>query len=120
MEEDRTLSSLEKMISDFCHERDWDKYHLAKDLAIGISTEASELLEIFRFKNEEEIDDLLASQNGRDIVGQELADVFYFLLRFAERYDFDVADELLRKLELNRKRYPVEKAKGSNKKYNEL
>ena len=120
MDEERTFGELKEAIGVFCQERDWDQFHTAKDLAIGVSTEASELLEIFRFKGEKEIESLMESEKGRDMIGQEIADVMYFALRFAQLYDFDVSDELLRKLELNRKKYPVEKAKGSNKKYTEL
>jgi NTP pyrophosphatase (non-canonical NTP hydrolase) len=120
MADNSTFSDLSELISNFCKERDWDQYHVAKDLAIGVSTEASELLALFRFKNNDEIEKFLSSPEGRKKVGQELADILFFLLRFAERYDFDVYDELVKKLELNSKRYPVEKAKGSNKKYDEL
>jgi len=117
---DLKLSELSKMVSCFCKEREWDQYHMAKDLAIGISTESAELLALFRFKNENEIEELLSSSEGRLKAGHELADVLFFLLRFAERYNFDISEELLKKLELNRKRYPIDKAKGSNKKYDEL
>ena len=120
MSEDVSISDLMKLISKFCRERDWDKYHSAKDLAIGITTESSELLELFRFKNDDEIEILLSSKEGREKIGQELADVLYFLIRFAEINDFDLSAELVRKMELNNKKYPVEKAKGSNKKYSEF
>ena len=120
MTNDPEIKDLSKLISEFCQERDWDQYHMAKDLAIGISTEASELLALFRFKSGEEIGEFLSSPKGREKVGQELADVFFFLLRFAERYDFNISQELVKKLELNRERYPVEKARGSNRKYDEL
>jgi len=117
---DPPISELSKLVSEFCKERDWDQYHMAKDLAIGITTEASELLVLFRFKTGEEIDEFLSIQEGRRMVGQELADVLFFLLRFAERYDLNLSEELVNKLDLNRIRYPIEKARGSNKKYNEL
>jgi len=120
MTNEPAISKLSILISEFCKERDWDQYHMAKDLAIGISTEASELLALFRFKNGEEIEEFISSPEGREKVGRELADVFFFLVRFAERYDFDISEELINKLELNRKRYPIEKARGSNKKYDEL
>ena len=120
MIEEPAISELSTMISNFCKERDWDRFHMAKDLAIGISTEASELLAHFRFKDGDEIEEYMSSPEGRENVGQELADVFFFLLRFAERYKFDITEELLNKLELNRRRYPIDKAKGSNKKYNEF
>ena len=83
---------------------------------IGISTKASELLQIFRFKREDEIREIMADTARRRDIGEELADVLYFLLMFAQMNGFDLSYELEKKLEKNSKRYPVEKAKGSNKK----
>ncbi|MEM3369607.1 MAG: nucleotide pyrophosphohydrolase [Candidatus Micrarchaeia archaeon] len=114
------IRELEEEIKHYCEERDWDKFHGAKDLAIGISTEAAELLEHFRFKSETEVEKMFKNKEKRDEIAEEMADVLYFLLRLSQKYDIDVANELKKKLEKNRKRYPVEKAKGSNKKYTEL
>lgn len=114
------LEELEREIKHYCEERDWDKFHNAKDLAIGISTEAAEILEHFRFKSEKEVEEMFKDTNKRNEIAEEMADVLYFLLRLAQRYDIDMYVELKKKLEKNRKRYPVEKARGSNKKYTEL
>ena len=100
----------------FCEEKEWDQFHNPKDLVIGISTKASELLQIFRFKREDEIREIMADTARRRDIGEELADVLYFLLMFAQMNGFDLSYELEKKLEKNSKRYPVEKAKGSNKK----
>ena len=115
-----TITQMKKSVMEFCDIRDWDQYHSPKDLAIGIVTEASELLEFFRFKNENQIDELLKSDEGRTKIGEELADVLYFLIRFAQMNEFDLSDELIRKLAINEERYPIEKARGLNKKYDEL
>lgn len=120
MDDEATISDLKGRIRLFCEERDWDRYHNAKDLAIGIITEAAELLEHFRFKSNEESEALLNDPERRRAIAQELADILYFVLRLTQRYDIDLSDELAAKLELNAARYPVEKAKGSNKKYSEL
>ncbi|MEM3593038.1 MAG: nucleotide pyrophosphohydrolase [Candidatus Micrarchaeia archaeon] len=120
MSSNGNFHELEEEIKHFCEERDWDKFHGAKDLAIGISTEAAELLEHFRFKSETEVEEMFKNKEKRDEIAEEMADVLYFLLRLSQKYDIDVAYELKKKLEKNRKRYPVEKAKGSNKKYTEL
>jgi len=120
MDDRATLSNLKERIRRFCEERDWDRYHNAKDLAIGIITEAAELLEHFRFKSNEESEVLLNDPERRHEIAQELADILYFVLRLAQRYEIDLSDELGAKLELNAARYPVDKAKGSNKKYSEL
>lgn len=104
----------------FSEERDWDQYHNAKDLAIGIVTEASELLEKLRFKSESEVELLLKSPASRKAIGEELSDTLYFVLRLAQKYDFDLSTELREKIRKNGLRYPIERSKGSNKKYDEL
>ncbi len=108
------------MVRQFSEERDWDQFHSAKELAIGIVTEASELLETFRFKSEAEVDALFRNNASAKGVRDELSDVFYFALRLAQKYDIDVSSSLKEKIEQNAKKYPVDKARGSNKKYTEL
>ena len=108
------------MVRRFSEERDWDQFHNAKDLTIGIVTEASELLETFRFKTEQEVEDMFKDDTQAKSVRDELADIFYFALRLAQKYDIDVSKSLAQKISDNAKKYPVERAKGSNKKYTEL
>lgn len=104
----------------FCAERDWDQFHGPKDLAIGAVTEASELLEEFRFLTEAQCAEKLLESEGRGAIADELADTLFFVLRFAARFDFDLASALERKLEKNAKKYPVEKSRGRNTKYDRL
>jgi NTP pyrophosphatase (non-canonical NTP hydrolase) len=121
MEDDKTtISELKEIVKKFCEERDWDQFHNPKDLAIGISTEANELLELFRFKSESNINSMMSDLKKRTEIGEELADILYFTLRFAQMNNFDLSEELKRKIMKNNERYPVSKAKGSNKKYNEV
>ena len=119
MDDKTNIKQLKEMVKTFCEERDWDQYHNAKDLAIGIITESSELLEHFRFKSETEVDDLFKEKIKKEEISEELADVLFFILRFAEKYHIDLSDELKKKLDKNVQKYPIEKAKGSNKKYTE-
>ncbi len=119
MQEDSLQQATER-VEKFCDERDWDQFHSPKDLAIGAITEASELLEIFRFKTEEEMQAMLHDPDTREHIGQELADVFYFLLRFAQRFDFDLLSEFEAKMVRNGLRYPVELARGSNLKASDI
>lgn len=119
MDDEINVKLLKEKVKDFCEERDWDQYHNAKDLAIGIITEASELLEHFRFKSESKVDDLFKNKQKKEEISEELADVFFFVLRLAEKYQIDLSDELQKKLEKNTVKYPIENAKGSNKKYTE-
>lgn len=120
MDHKTNIKELKDQIQRFCEERDWDQYHNAKDLAIGIITESSELLEHFRFRSEKEIEEMFKNPEKREKISEEIADVLYFLLRLAQRYDIDLTVELKKKMEKNEKKYPLEKAKGSNKKYTEL
>jgi len=114
-----TLAELKNTVKNFCEDRDWDQYHNAKDLAIGIVTEASELLDHFRFKSAEEVETLFKDPIKSEKISDEIADVLFFVLRFAQRYNLDLDTELHRKLSINNIKYPIEKCKGSNKKYTE-
>jgi NTP pyrophosphatase (non-canonical NTP hydrolase) len=96
----------------FRDERDWAQFHNAKDLALALNIEAGELLETFLWKSPEQAD------TGK--IKEELADVFTFALLLAEKYDLDVKQIVLEKMQKNALKYPVEKAKGSAKKYTEL
>ena len=118
MDDKTNIKQLKEMVKAFCEERDWDQYHNAKDLAIGIITESSELLEHFRFKSGKEVDELFQTKKRRE-VSEELADILFFILRFAQKYDIDLSSEFKKKMEKNTQKYPIEKAKGSNKKYTE-
>jgi NTP pyrophosphatase (non-canonical NTP hydrolase) len=119
-DQETKIHELKDKIKDFCEARDWDQFHGAKDLAIGIITESSELLEHFRFKSEKEIEEMFKNPEKKQHISEEMADVLYFLLRLAQKYDIDLTEELNNKMEKNEKKYPVDKAKGSNKKYNEF
>lgn len=96
----------------FNQERDWDQFHNGKDLAIGLSVEASELLEAFLWKAPEDV--------SVDKIKEELADVLNYAFQMADRYNLDIKQIMLDKIKRNAEKYPVEKAKGSAKKYNEL
>ena len=113
-----TISELEDDVQEFCEERDWDQYHDAKELAIGISTEAAELLEHFRFQSGEEIEAMFEGDE-REEIENELADVLFFVLRMSQRYDIDLETAFDRKMKLNQQKYPVNEAYGSNRKYTE-
>lgn len=115
-----TLKELKDIVQKFCEERTWDQFHSPKDLAIGISTEASELLEIFRFKSEKEVNELFNNFDKKEKIRDELADILYFLLRFAQMNNIDISEAFKNKIKKSEKKYPIEKSKGSNKKYDEL
>ncbi|PIP64995.1 nucleotide pyrophosphohydrolase [Candidatus Peregrinibacteria bacterium CG10_big_fil_rev_8_21_14_0_10_49_16] len=118
-DEDTRIAELKQLVQEFCDERDWSQFHSPKELAIGIVLEASELLEHFRFLSDAQMQALLASPVKKQEVEEELADVFCFLLRFSQMYDIDLSEALRKKMRKNAEKYPVEKAKGKNKKYTE-
>lgn len=97
-------------ILEFNKERDWDQFHTADNLAKSIAIEAGELLECFQWNNEYK----------KEHVCEELADVVNYCILMADLLQVDLEEIILDKLEKNRKKYPVEKAKGCSKKYNEL
>ena len=114
-----TITELKEKIRHFCELREWDPFHNAKELTIGIITEASELLQHFRFKSEDEVDAMFRHAKRQELT-EEMADILFFLIRLAQRYDIDLTTELRNKMKKNEKKYPIEKAKGSNKKYSEF
>ena len=99
-------------IRKFTEDRDWDQFHNGKDLAIGLSVEASELLECFLWKKPEDV--------SIDKIREELADVLNYAFQMADKYELDIKQIMLDKIQRNARKYPVEKAKGSAKKYDEL
>ena len=109
------MTDIEQIIGElrrFNEERDWDQFHNGKDLAIGLSIEASELLEAFLWKSPEDV--------NPDKIREELADVLNYAFQMADKYNLDIKKIMLEKIRRNAEKYPVEKAKGSAKKYNEL
>jgi len=108
---DNKLDQLTQKVLKFRDERNWAKYHTAKDLAICLSVEANELLELFLWKKDKEI--------NQDKLKDEIGDVFYSLLLLANKYSIDLESVLIDKLHKNKLKYPVDKYFNSNKKYNE-
>ena len=106
------IKNLQEQLAQFSEERDWDQFHNGKDLAIGLSIEASELLEVFLWKAPEDV--------NVEKVKEELADVLNYALQIATKYDLDVKQIVEDKLAKNAAKYPVEKAKGVATKYDEL
>lgn len=113
------IDKLMNLVKKFCEDRDWDQFHNPKDLAIGLSTESNELLDLFRFKTDKQMLEMMKDTKMRERVSEELSDIFFFLLRFSQLYDFDMENGLVDKIKKNELKYPVDKAKGKNQKYTE-
>ena len=103
---------LQTALLEFRNERDWEQFHNPKDLSLAISIEAAELNELFLWKKSEEV--------IIDKLKEELADVFAYAFLLAEKNNLDVKTIVLDKIKTNGEKYPIDKAKGTAKKYNEL
>ncbi len=112
------MDTIEEIINElvkFRNERDWEQFHDSKNLAVALSIEAAELNELFLWK------DLVDSENiDKEKIKEELADIFAYAFLMAEKHNFDVKQIVLDKIIRNEKKYPINKAKGTAKKYNEL
>ena len=118
MNEKLSIKQLQADIKNFCDDRYWQQFHHPKDLVMGMSIEANELLDIFRFKKEEEQKQLV--HDKKEAIANELSDVFFYVLRFADLYDIDLVDAFKHKMLINAQHYPVDKARGNNKKYSDI
>jgi len=113
-----SVKELTKKIIKFRDARDWKQFHNPKDLAISLSLEAAEVLELFQWKSLKEIQKYVV--NNKNHIGEELADVFYWILLMSHDLKIDPVKALENKLKKNIKRYPIKKSKGSHKKYTQL
>ncbi|WP_073406905.1 nucleotide pyrophosphohydrolase [Mucilaginibacter sp. OK098] len=101
---------IQEQLKNFRDERDWAQFHNGKDLALALSIEAAELNELFLWKN--------ADDANVEKIKDELADVLGYALLIAEKYNLDINEIVKNKIAKNAEKYPIEKAKGSAKKYN--
>ena len=114
----KNINDLTKRIIAFRDARDWKQFHNAKDVALSLVLEAGEVMEHFQWKNKEEIEKYIET-NKADI-GEELADVLYWVLLMSHDLKIDVLEALEKKILKNEEKYPVEKAIGKHTKYNKL
>ncbi len=109
--DNQTLTSLTQKVLKFRDDRNWAQFHTGKDIAMDLSVEAAEVLELFLWK----ADDAVNTEKLKD----ELGDVFYALLLLADHFQIDLEAALINKLKKNELKYPAEKFRDSNRKYNE-
>ncbi|MBU1044459.1 MAG: nucleotide pyrophosphohydrolase [Candidatus Omnitrophica bacterium] len=112
------IRKLTDLIIQFRDQRDWKQFHKPKDLAISLMLEAGEVAEHFQWKNDDEIESYVKSH--RKDIGEELADVLYWVLLMSHDFDIDIAQALREKMKLNAKKYPKDKSKGKHTKYTDL
>ncbi len=104
------IASLSQRLREFAQAREWEQFHSPKNLAMALIVEAAELVEHFQWLKEDQ--SYKMSDQKREEVAMEMADIFIYLLRIAERLDVDLVDATNRKVEINEGRYPVEESKG--------
>ena len=113
--ENTSIKDLQNKIIQFRRERNWEQFHTLKDLLLGLNIEASELGELFLWKNENEIKAVDISK-----ISDELSDIFIFVTYISEHFNIDLSKAVENKIAKNAAKYPIEKSFGNNKKYNEL
>jgi len=111
------LEALQQRLREFARERDWDQFHSPKNLAMALIAESAELVEHFQWLTEAQSTQL-PDEKLRE-VEQELADVFLYLLRLADKLNVDLLAAAAHKIDLNARKYPADKVRGSSKKYTE-
>ena len=114
------LDELKQRVLAFARERDWGQFHSPKNLSMALAAEAAELMENFLWATPEESRVLARDPRKREAIEQELADIVIYALQFANQTGIDVAGAIATKMEINARKYPVEKSRGRSDKYTEL
>jgi len=112
------LDEVEKKAIAFRDARDWSQFHNPRTLATSISIESAELLEIFQWAKDSELDEIASEKRSR--IGQELADIMIYIIMMAHDLNIDLEQAILDKMERNEEKYPVNKSRGKSSKYDEL
>ncbi|WP_419648157.1 nucleotide pyrophosphohydrolase [Thiolapillus sp.] len=112
-----SIQELNERLLRFARERDWEQFHSPKNLSMALAGEAGELLEHFQWITEEQSQNL--DEDRKEAVALEMADIFIYLVRMAERLDINLLDAAWQKISINEKRYPVEQVKGDTRRAEE-
>ena len=109
------MLELKTQIKEFIHERDWEQYHAPKNLAMALSVEAAEIVEIFQWKKAED----QLSDEEQEALRQEIGDVLIYLIELADKFEIDIVEAAKHKLILNQEKYPADLVRGKAEKYTE-
>lgn len=112
------IKELTNKIIEFRNKRDWKQFHNPKDVALSLVLEAGEVMEHFQWKNTEEMKTYI--KENKSEIGEEIADVLYWILLMGHDLNIDVLDALDKKIKKNEEKYPAQKSKGNHTKYNKL
>jgi dCTP diphosphatase len=113
------LRAIQDQLAEFASDRDWDQFHSPKNLSMALSGEVGELLEIFQWLTEEQSQNVCVTEEGRQRVEEEVADVAIYLIRLCDKLNIDLEEAILKKIDMNKRKYPVVLSKGNAVKYNE-
>lgn len=111
------IEKLQRRLQAFADQRDWNQFHSPKNLSMALAVEAGELMEHFQWLTQQESCQLSADK--LEAVGEELADIFVYLVRLADRLGIDLPAAIDRKIAMNEEKYPADRVRGSAKKYTE-
>jgi dCTP diphosphatase len=112
------IKKIQKRLRDFARERSWDQFHSPKNLSMALAAEAAELLEIFQWLTEAQSKDIVKYEKEMALVKEEIADVFIYLIRLADKLGIDIEKAVFDKIEMNENKYPVDLSKDNATKYN--
>jgi dCTP diphosphatase len=120
MTQEDSIAKLQAQIQVFSEERDWDQFHTPKNLILAATSEMGELAEVLQWKSDDEVNEYLSSQSGKDRISEEIADVAIYLIRLCQKSNIDFIEAIRSKISINESKYPAQKSRGNSKKYNEL
>jgi NTP pyrophosphatase (non-canonical NTP hydrolase) len=114
-----TIAALKQRVAQFVNERDWQQFHDPKSLSVAIALEAAELMQLFVWAGDRK-EAIARAEEKRDAVELELVDILHAMFAFANACNIDLTTALLKKMESNARKYPIDRSKGQNKKYTEI
>lgn len=114
-----SLAQIENLIEQFATAREWDKFHTPKNLVLAAVAEMGELAELLQWKSDLEVASFLTSEQGKQRMSEEIADVVIYLIRLCQKSQIDLIDAINTKVQLNSAKYPIDLSKGNSKKYTE-
>lgn len=119
MKSEDSFSQIDNLIRQFSELRDWDQFHTPKNLVLAATGEVGELAELLQWKNDEEIESYLQSQEGKARLSEEIADIAIYLIRLCQKNNLDFLGAIKQKLTINEKKYPIHESKGNAIKYSD-
>jgi len=112
------VKNIQKQLARFAEERNWDQFHSPKNLSMALAAEAAELLEIFQWLTDEQSKEIVNNEKEMTMIRQEMADIFIYLARLADKLSVDIEKAVHEKIEMNEQKYPIELSRDNAIKYN--